>query len=92
MAYVVAIHEISDPEGFWDTAGSSEIPEGITLHETYPREDGKRAVCLWEADSVDAVRELVDGLSGATSQNEFFEADSGHQGALGLPRAEQSAA
>jgi hypothetical protein len=84
MAYIVAIHEISDPDRFWGAADPSAIPEGITLHASYPRGDGSRAVCLWEADSVDAVRNLVESTTGGASQNEFFEADAQHAGALGL--------
>jgi hypothetical protein len=87
MSYVVAIHEISDPDRFWGAADPSAIPEGVTLHATYPRGDGARAVCLWEADSVDTVRDLVDGLAGDAARNEFFEADPQHMGALGLSPA-----
>jgi hypothetical protein len=87
MAYIVAIHEISDPDRFWGAADPSAVPEGITLHATYPRGDGSRAVCLWEADSVDTVRDLVDGITGDASRNEFFEADPHHMGARGLAPA-----
>lgn len=85
MTYVVVIHEISDPEGFWGSADPGAIPEGMTLRETYPSSGGKRAVCLWEADSVDAVRGLVDQTTGAASRNEYFEVDTDHPGAMGLP-------
>ena len=84
MAYIVAIHEISDPDRFWGAADSAAIPAGITLHASYPRGDGTRAACLWEADSVDAVRDLVESATGDASRNEFFEADPQHAGAIGL--------
>ena len=87
MSYIVAIHDISDPERFWGAAGASEFPPGITLHSSYPRSDGSRAVCLWEADSVDAVRELIAGATGDASDNEFFEVDTRHANVLGLPTA-----
>ena len=85
MAYIVAIHDIRDPDRFWGAADPSAIPAGITLHSTYPRGDGSRAVCLWEADSVDAVQELIDSLLGDASRNEFYEVDPQHAGTLGLP-------
>jgi hypothetical protein len=86
MPYIVAIHDISDPDRFWRAAGAAaELPPGVALHSSFPRDDGSRAVCLWEADSVDAVRELVDGAVGEYSRNEFFEVDSQHAGARGLP-------
>ena len=56
MAYIVAIHDVSDPEGFWGAAGSLELPADVKIVSTYPRADGSRAVCLWEADSVHGSR------------------------------------
>lgn len=86
MTYIVAIHHIADPERFWSAADpSAEFPPGITLHGTYPRADGSKAVCLWEADSVDSVQQLVDGSVGDYSKNEFYEVDAGHAGTRGLP-------
>jgi hypothetical protein len=88
MSYIVAIHDISDPQRFWGAAdAATEFPPGIVLHATYPRGDGSRAVCLWEADSVDAVRGLIQSVSGDASDNEFFEVDTRHANALGLPTA-----
>jgi hypothetical protein len=87
MSYIVAIHNISDPERFWGAAGASEPPPGFTLHSSYPRTDGSRAVCLWEAESVDAVRDLIASVTGDASDNEFFEVDTRHAGLRGLPTA-----
>jgi hypothetical protein len=87
MPSVVAIHDISDPDRFWSGADPSKLPPGVALHATYPRADGARAVCLWEADSVDTIRNLVDEVAGDSSRNEFFEADPEHAGAVGLSGA-----
>ena len=85
MSYIVAIHDISDPERFWGAADPSrEFPPRIALHASYPREGGTRAVCLWEADSVETVRNLIESTTGDASRNEFFEADPQHAGARGL--------
>jgi hypothetical protein len=84
MPYIVAIHDISDPDRFWNAADPSTIPPEVALHATYPRDDGSRAVCLWEADSVETVRNLIESTVGDASQNEFFEADPQHAGARGL--------
>ena len=81
--HVVAIHSIRDAEKFWGAAEQAELPDGVALHATYPNEDGSKAVCLWEADSVDTVRELVDDAVGEVSTNEFFEVN--EQNADGLP-------
>ena len=85
MAHTVAIHEVEDPERFWGAAGSIDLPEGVAILSTYPRADGTRAVCLWEADSADSVREIVEGAAGDISHNEFFEVDPGHPATTGLP-------
>jgi hypothetical protein len=84
VAYIVAIHDISDPDRFWSAAASSTLPPDIALHATYPRSDGSKAVCLWEADSIETVRDLVGSVMGDASRNEFFEADTQHPGALGM--------
>ena len=81
--YVIAIHEISDPEKFQRAAETTEIPEGIVLHDVFPNADNTRAVCLWEADSVEAVQNLFDATVGDVSRNEYYEVDV--QNAKGLP-------
>ena len=81
--HIIAIHSISDPDRFWGAADSSEIPEGTTLRSALPNEDGSRAVCVWESDSVDSVKELVESTVGDVSKNEFFEVN--EQNAQGLP-------
>jgi hypothetical protein len=81
--HVVAIHDVKSPDRFWEIVQTSEIPAGITLLQSYPNPDGTRAACLWEASSVDALRDFVDGAAGDTASNEFFEVNASN--ALGLP-------
>ena len=40
-------------------------------------------ICLWEANSLDEIREYVDATLGDSSDNELFEVDA--EQALGLP-------
>jgi hypothetical protein len=84
--YVVAKHEISDPARFWAAAqeATPNIPEGIKLHYVLPNTGGSAAVCLWEAGSLDAVRDLVESAVGEVSRNEYYEVDSNN--AMGLPQ------
>jgi hypothetical protein len=79
--YVVAIHSISDPKAFW--GGQLDLPEGTELPVVVPSSDGKRGVCIFKSDSVDTVRALVDGATGAISKNEFHAIN--ERNALGLP-------
>ena len=81
--FIVAKHRISDPAQFWGLAQTAQLPAGVTLHTSFPNAGGTEAVCLWEADSVDTVRQLIDGLAGSISQNEFFAVDV--ENAVGLP-------
>jgi hypothetical protein len=84
--YITAIHEISNPEKFWEVARSAisdGFPAGITLHNSLPNATGTRAVCLWEADTVDSVQNLVDSAVGQYSKNEYFEINA--DTAMGLP-------
>ena len=80
--YVVAIHSISDPKAFW--GGQLELPQGTSLPTAVPNEDGTRGICIFESDSVDTVRNLVDGATSQISRNEYFAVD--EQSAQGLPR------
>jgi hypothetical protein len=79
--YVVAIHSISDPEKFW--GGQLDLPEGTQLSVVAPSSDGTRGVCVFRSDSVNTVRNLVDGAAGAISTNEYYALNEGS--AHGLP-------
>jgi hypothetical protein len=85
--YIVVIHNISDPEKFWSTAQTAadtgDIPEGLTVHSTLPDPTGTKAVCLWEASSVEPLRDYLEAAVGAVSKNQYFEVAA--EKALGLP-------
>jgi hypothetical protein len=79
--YIVAQHRIKDPARFWSLS-----PEGSgtpTLHAAYPSNDKTKGVCLWESDSIDALRDSLDTLVGDAAENTYFEVDAGV--AVGLP-------
>ncbi len=88
--HVIAIHAISDPEKFWAAAGELDLPQGTALHSAIPNQDGSRAVCVWESDSVDTVRDFVETRVGDVSKNEYYEVND--QDAIGLPGASVGAA
>jgi hypothetical protein len=70
--YILVQHTITDPATFWDIADPRTLSPAAKLHHTFPTPDGTRAVCLWEAESVDAVRNLLEPLIGPVSRNEYF--------------------
>jgi hypothetical protein len=79
--YVVAIHEISNPDAFW--GGQLDLPEGTEVSVVVPSTDGRHGVCIFKSDSVDTVRNVVDGATAPISKNEFYAANDVN--ALGLP-------
>ena len=42
----------------------------MKLHHTFPTPDGTRAVCIWEADTVETLRNLLEPIVGKVSRNE----------------------
>jgi hypothetical protein len=79
--YVIAIHSISDPDAFW--GDELDLPGGTELPSVAPNSDGTRAVCVWKSDSVDTVRNLVEGAAGEISENEYYAVN--ETTAQGLP-------
>ena len=73
--YVAVQHTISDPATFWNAADPTQLPAELKLHHTFPTNDGKRAVCIWEGESVNAVRNFLESLVGRASRNEYFEVE-----------------
>ena len=70
--YILVQHTITNPTAFWTKADPRTLSTDVKLHHTFPTPDGTRAVCLWEAESVDAVQNLLEPLFGQASRNEYF--------------------
>jgi hypothetical protein len=83
--FVVAKHQIKDAGAFFSVArlAAEEAPSGVYGRQFCPSRDGSEAVCLWEADSLDAVREYLDSLVGEVAENAYFDLDTGR--AIGIP-------
>jgi hypothetical protein len=73
--YIMVQHTISEPATFWNAADPTTISPQIKLHHTFPTADGSHAVCIWEAASVDALRNLLEPLIGRMSRNEYFQVE-----------------
>jgi hypothetical protein len=82
VMHVLTIHSVSDPEAFW--SGQLDLPEGTALPFVAPSSDGTRGVCVFESDSIETVRKVVDGATSQISRNEFYAVN--ESGAQGLPR------
>jgi len=75
--YIVVQHTISDPAGFWGGAEQMlpKIPASSKLHHTFPTKDGRRAVCVWEAESVKSLRDFLEPQISSVSKNEYFQVE-----------------
>lgn len=83
--FIVIDHEIHDATTFQQRAEKAfPLPSGLQVHFFLPANDFSRAVCLYEAPSVDAVRTYVDGLLGDSCTNRYVPVAEDH--AMGLPR------
>ena len=74
--FVTVIHRIHDPEGF-QAAEAKALEAGLPVHVALPNHaaspDHRFGVCIWEGESVEAVRQAVEGAVGAWSYNEYAE-------------------
>ena len=89
--YVMVQHTVSEPAVFWNSADPSTMPSHVKLHHTFPTPDGTRAVCIWEAESVEAVRDFLEPLLGRVSRNEYFAVEN-REGFARPSRVPQTAA
>jgi hypothetical protein len=74
--FVTVIHRIHDAEGFQAAearALEAGLPAGVALPIHAATGDHRLGICIWEGESVDRVREVVEGVVGTYSDNEYFE-------------------
>ena len=82
--FIVVEHTITNPDGFFGLVPRvAEAPSGIKALQFFPSISKDRAVCLWEATSVDALKGFLEPLSAQSSRNTYFTVDSTK--AIGLP-------
>ena len=76
--FVGVIHRITDPAGF-EAAEEKAIEQGLPSNVALPihaaTPDHSTGICIWEGESVDTVRELVESVVGPFSENEYFQLD-----------------
>ena len=74
--FVTVIHRIHDPEGFQAAevkALEAGLPANIALPVHAASPDHRLGICVWEGESVAAVREVVEGAVGPYAENEYYE-------------------
>lgn len=75
--YVAVHHRITDTDNYWSTVkqAAANLPGDLKLHHCLPTADGREAMCVWEGNSVDAVRSFVEEGVGDYSNNEYWEVE-----------------
>ena len=86
--HIVVQHQITDPEKFFsmdaeEVAGGG--PPGVQGRQFFPSKDESVAACLWEAGSIDTLRDYLDSATAGVSENTYIEVDT--ERAMGLPEA-----
>ena len=80
--YVVVQHRIKDPSVAFARGEKLVRNEGAPLGavglQFFPSQDGSAVTCLWEAASVESLREYVDATLGESSENTCYEVDAEH--------------
>jgi hypothetical protein len=75
--YVVANHEIKDPQTAFSRGQNlirgEQAPSGVRVLQFYPSQDQSAVTCLWEGDSLEAIQEYVDATLGDSSDNTCYE-------------------
>ena len=83
--FIAIVHEIHDPTKFQECAERVfPLPEGLRVHQFFPAPDLSRAACLYEATSINQLRDYIDGTLGDASTQRYFSVAEEH--AIGLPQ------
>jgi hypothetical protein len=74
--FVTVLHHIHDPKGF-DAAEQNALGAGLPTHVALPIHaatvDQSFGVCIWQGESIELVRAVVEGAVGPLATNEYFE-------------------
>jgi hypothetical protein len=92
--FVAIVHKVQDGQAFLSEgkrlADPSNAPAGVVPRQFCPSNDLSAATCVWEAGSVDAVRDYVDSTLGDASDNTYFEINTEYAQGLPEPAAAQA--
>ena len=82
--FIVVEHAITDSDSFFGLVPKvAEAPPGIKALQFFPSATKDKAVCLWDAKSVDDLKGFLEPLSGKSSRNTYYKVDATK--AIGLP-------
>ena len=87
----IAVHHLITNSQKWEQASKhimelseqGKLPPGLKGLMYLPAMDGHKADCLWEADSLEALKRFMDRETGNGAKNDYFQIDDAS--AFGLP-------
>ncbi len=93
--HAVIHHSINDSTK-WDQSthrimsmiDHQQLPKGLKPLQYLPSLDGRNAVCVWETDSLNSLREFIDRETMGAARNDYFQIKV--ENAVGLPKVEQT--
>jgi hypothetical protein len=84
--FVAIYHEIHDQAEFKQKVNAmAPPPQELQRHQFFTATDLSRAACLWEAPTVDALRDYIDSSLEPASTQTYFAVN--EQRAVGLPES-----
>src|SRR5271169_3385502 len=92
--HVSVHHMITDPQK-WEqittkmkaAVEQGRLPQGLKGLMYLPGADGRKADCVWEAQSLDTLRNFLDREIGTAARNDYFQINT--EAAFGLPGQEE---
>jgi hypothetical protein len=88
--FIIVEHAITNSDAFFGLVPKvADAPSGIKALQFFPSTTKDRAVCLWDAKSLDALKGFLEPLSGQSSRNTYYTVDGTK--AMGLPTAAAAA-
>ena len=88
---IIAVHHVVNNPDRWEQSvnrikalsDNNDLPKGLKGLMFLPAMDGHKAVCVWEANSVEVLQDFLDREIGTGAVNEYFQVDDAT--AFGLP-------
>jgi len=88
---IIAVHHMINNPDRWEQAtirikalsDQNQLPKGLKGLMFLPGMDGHLADCLWEANSLEGLKDYLDREIGSGAKNEYFQVD--EASAFGLP-------
>ena len=88
--FILVEHTITNKDVFFGLVQKvTEAPSGIKALQFYPSMNEDRAVCLWEGNSIDALKGFLEPLTIKSSRNIYYTVNSTK--AIGLPHLASAA-